>query len=150
MKIDKKLLALGTAAACTWLGGNSAHAADSHSIIINAVSSSKCVFNDRSSTIALSIDPAATTTVTSTSNVIYRCTTGTTPSFAFASANTGKLVQGTENFSYSYTSSGNAPGTGMAAGQTKTLVVTAAVDQTLAADKPPGTYTDTLTVTVTP
>ncbi len=150
MKIDRKILVLGTAAACAWIGSNSASAADSHSIIINAVSSSKCIFNDRSSTIAVSIDPAATTTLTATSDVVYRCTAGTTPSFSLSSANTGKLVSGTENFSYSYSSTGNAPGTGMGSVQAKTHVVTASINQALAADKPPGTYTDTITVTVTP
>ena len=151
MKFDRNILVFGTAAACAWLGSPGANAADSHIITVNATSSSKCIFNARSSTIGISIDPAATTTVTGTSNLVYRCTSGTTPSFTYASANSGQLVwPGTASFAYSYSNSGGGAGSGMGTAEAKTLTVTAAVDQTVTADKPAGTYSDTITVTVQP
>ena len=149
MKFGPKLLALGTAAACAWLGSNHAAAADTHSVIINAISSSKCVLNTANSTITVTVDPAATTTLTPTTSVMYRCTTGTTPSFALTSANSGNLI-GPGTFSYGYSSSGTAAGTGMGTAQAKAHVVAVTIDQALTADQPPGTYSDTITVTVTP
>ncbi len=153
MKFDRKILAIGTAAACAWLGSNTARAADTHLVTINAVSSSKCIFNDRSTTISVSIDPAATTTLTSSANLLYRCTNGTTPSFSLTSAYSSnlKLSTGTESFAYSYSGAGTGTvGSGMGSAQSKTQVIGVTIPQAPTADLPPGTYTDTITVTVSP
>ena len=156
MTLKKKLLALSLAAGFAWIGGN-AFAADSHTITVNASVSGTCKFNTASSTVALTLDPTLTTTVTGSDNVVYRCTKGTTPAFTLTSSSTsstsgGNLVQGAESIPYTFSSSGGGAGTGMGnlAANDKTLAVTVSVDQSGAANVTPGTYSDTIVVDVTP
>ena len=155
MKFDRKLLAVGAAAACAWLGSENTWAASDHTVTINALVSAKCKFNSSSSTIVLAIDPAATTSITAPGSVIYRCSRGTTPSFTLVSTSTGRstsgrLSAGSEGFTYGFSSSGTAPGGGMGAGQDRTHVVTITVDQSLAANVTPATYSDTIVISVNP
>jgi spore coat protein U domain-containing protein, fimbrial subunit CupE1/2/3/6 len=154
MKFERKTLALGVAAACVWMGGN-AYAADNHTITVAAAVSGTCKFNSAASTINLTVDPTAVTTLSPTGTVLYKCTKTTTPAFTLTSTSTssttgGDLISGTENFAYTFSSTGGGNGTGMGSGQDKTLTVTVNVDQALAANVTPGTYSDTITVNVTP
>lgn len=154
MKLKKHILALGLAVGFAWVGG-SAFAANGHTITVNASVAQVCKFNTAASTIALTLDPTLTTTVTGTDNVLYRCTSGTAPTFSLTSSSTsstsgGNLVQGAENIPYTFSSSGGGSGTGMGAGNDKTLAVTVSVDQTGAANVTPGTYSDTIVVSVNP
>ena len=156
MKFKKQTLVLGLAAACMWMAG-SAQAANSHSISVQATVTGTCQFNSASSSIALTLDPTATTTVTGSDNVLYRCTNGTAPAFTLTSSSTsstsgGNLVQGGENIPYTFSSTGGGAGTGMGnlAANDKTLAVTVSVDQSGAANVTPGTYSDTIVVNVTP
>ena len=154
MKFDKKIVALGIAAACVWMGG-SAYAADNHTITVAAAVTGTCKFNSAASTIALTVDPTASTTVSNTGSVLYRCTKTTVPVFTLTSSSTssntgGNLINGAESFAYSFSSTGGGNGTGMGTGNDKTLSVTVNVNQALAANVTPGTYSDTILVNVTP
>lgn len=156
MKLRKQTLALSLALACACIGGN-ASAANSHTITVNASVAAVCMFNTTASTLALTVDPTATSTVSGTDNVLYRCTSGTTPSFTLTSSSTsstsgGNLIQGAESFPYTFSSVGGGAGTGMGniSANDKTLAVTVSVNQAGAANVSPGTYTDTIVVDVTP
>ncbi len=154
MKRVKLSAALVTAAFTMGLGA--AQAGDTHTINVSAAVTGTCKFQTTSpSTINLTLDPAATTTVNQTGNVLYRCTNGTAPTFVMtsgstASASGGNLRQGTESIAYTYSSTNQGAGTGMGTGNDRTLAVTVSVNQALAASVSPGTYSDTIAVTLTP
>ena len=149
--MTKKLIAVLAA----MLMSAAAHAGDSHTVNINGTVSGTCKFNSPTSTVNLTIDPTLTTTVTQGANVLYRCTKGTAPTFALASGSTtsatgGNLVNGAESIPYTFTSVAGGSGTGMAAGNDKTLAVSISVNQANAANVTPATYTDTIAITLTP
>ena len=150
---NKKLLAALCAAALAFSAG--ARAADSHTITVNATVVATCKFNSATSTVNLTLDPTATSTVSQTASVLYRCTKGTAPSFALASGSTnsaagGNLVNGAESIAYTYSSTSGGSGTGMGSGKDKTLSVTISVNQANAANVTPAVYTDTIAITLTP
>ena len=154
MKTRKKLIAAACATAAMLMGG-AAVAADSHTITVNATVNGNCKFNVATSSVDMTIDPTATTTVTGNAAVLYRCTKGTAPVFALSSGSTGSdsggnLVNGAESIPYTYTSTSGGAGTGLGAGQDKTLSVTVSVNQASAANVTPNTYTDTIAIDVTP
>jgi spore coat protein U-like protein len=154
MKTSKKLIAAACATAAMLMGG-AAVAADSHTITVNATVSGTCKFNAPTSIVNMTIDPTAATTVSGNAAVVYRCTKGTAPVFALSSGSTssatgGNLVNGAESIPYTYSSVSGGAGTGMGAGQDKTLAVTISVNQANAAGVTPNTYTDTIAIDVTP
>ena len=153
MSTKKNNLIAATLAALL-MSGN-AMAADSHTITVNATVTGTCKFNAASSTLNLTLDPTASSTVTQTASVLYRCTKGTAPSFALASGSTGStvggnLVNGAESIPYTFSSASGGSGTGMAAGNDKTLSVSVSVNQANAANVTPAVYTDSITITLTP
>ena len=153
MKTNRKLLLLAAAAAL--LASGAARANDSHTITVNATVVGTCKFNAASSTLSLTLDPTASSTVSQTASVLYRCTKGTAPSFALSSGSTssasgGNLVNGAESIAYTYSNTPGGSGTGMGAGNDKTLAVTVSVSQANAANVTPGVYTDTIAITLTP
>ena len=156
MKHLKLKAALVTAALTMGLGA--AQGADTFTINVSAAVAGNCKFQTSSPwAINLAIDAAATTTVNQTGNVLYRCTNGTSPIFAMTSASTasatgGNLIQGLESIPYTYSSTNTGAGTGMggAPGNDKTLAVTVSVNQANAASVTPGSYTDSISVTLTP
>ena len=124
MKLKKQILALSLAVGFASIGG-SAFAAP-HTITVNASVAQVCKFNTAASSIALTLDPTLTTTVTGTDSVLYRCTNGTSPTFTLTSSSTsstggGNLLQGAETIPYTFTSTGGGAGTGMGSGNDKTL-----------------------------
>jgi spore coat protein U-like protein len=155
MKLSKTWIAAALAGAFT-LSSAALQAADSHTITVNATVSAACKFNSASSTVALSIDPAATAVVTQPAAVTYRCTKGTTPSFALASGSTGGAAGGDltsgggETIAYTFGGSAPVAGSGMGAGQDKTYTVTVSVDPANAANVSPAVYSDTIAVTINP
>lgn len=154
MKGTRQVIAAACATAAMLIGG-AAQAADSHTITVNATVAGNCRFNAGTSTVNMTLDPTATTTVTGNANVLYRCTKGSTPSFVFASGSTssgvgGNLVNGSESIAYTYATASGGAGSGLGPGQDKTLTVTVSVDQTNAANVTPATYTDTIAISVTP
>ena len=151
MKPSKKLIA----AAFAVLAMNSAHAADGHTVNVNAVVQGTCKFNSVSSDINLNIDPSAATNVTASSTIQYRCTRNTVPGFDFSSLSTssavgGNLRLGIANIPYTFASTNGGSGDGMGAAHAKDLTVTVTVNQANAADMIPGTYTDSIQITLTP
>lgn len=154
MKTNKKWIAAACASAALLMSG-ALQAADSHTITVNATVTGNCKFNAGTSTVSLTLDPTATTTVTQNASVLYRCTKGTAPVFALSSGSTssatgGNLVNGSESIPYTYTSTAGGSGTGMATGNDKTLSVSVSVNQANAANVTPNTYTDTIAITLTP
>ena len=159
MNQKQRALAAGVAAACTWLGSN-AQAAGNHTITVSASVQGKCTFNSANSAMsAITVDPTAIGNVTGSHTVLFRCTKGTTSTMSFAAQNTGgtasagNMVNGLETLAYSYGVTGTSDaqnGTGLGAGQDKTLTVGVTVSQPAAADLSAGTYTDTIAVTVAP
>ncbi len=154
MKTTHKLIAAACACAALMMSGIS-QAADSHVITVNATVAGTCKFNSAASTVNMTLDPTAASVVTQTGSVQYRCTNGTTPAFALQSGSTssttgGNLVNGAESIPYTFSSVSGGNGTGMAAGQEKTLSVTVSVNQTAAANVSALTYSDTITIDLTP
>ena len=155
MKFEKKHLAAGVAAACSFLSAATSQAAGSQIITVSASVTGTCqVQSGSASSIALTVDPTLTTAVSNSGTVLYRCTKGTTPTVSLSSANTnvlkGPSPATTESFAYSSSSTGSAAGTGFGAGQDKTVTVAVTVTQSNAALVSAGTYTDNLTVTINP
>ena len=153
MSTKKNNLIAATLAALL-LAGN-AMAADSHTITVNATVTGTCKFNAASSTLSMTLDPTATSTITQTASVLYRCTKGTAPSFALASGSTGStsggnLVNGAESIPYTFSSTSGGSGTGMTTGNDKTLSVSVSVNQANAANVTPAVYTDSITITLAP
>jgi spore coat protein U-like protein len=153
MNTTRKILAAACAAAL--LASGSAQANDSHTITVNATVLATCKFNTATSTVNMTLDPTLSTTVSQTASILYRCTKGTTPSFAFSSGSTssatgGNLTKAAESIAYTYTSTSGGNGTGMGTGNDKTLSVTVSVNQANAANVTPGVYTDTIAITLTP
>jgi len=153
MKPSKKL----AIAACAALLMSGAQAADNHTINISATVADFCRFNAPSSNVNFTLDPSAATTVTQGATILYRCTKGTTPVFGLASASTGSGAAGTlgdavsgDTIAYTYVSSAPVDGTGLGAFQDKTLSVDVSVNQANAANVTPGTYTDTIAITLNP
>ena len=149
---QKLLTALCAAALMTSAG---AKAADSHTITVSATVVATCKFNSASSTMSLTLDPTASSTVSQSASVLYRCTKGTAPIFALASGSTssgtgGNLVNGSEAIAYTFSSAAGGNGTGMGGGQDKSLSVTVSVNQSNAANVTPAVYTDTIAITLTP
>lgn len=154
MKPTKKLIAAACACAALMMSGLS-QAADSHTITVNATVAGTCKFNSGTSTVSMTLDPTLATNVSQSGSVQYRCTKGTAPAFALSSGSTssatgGNLVNGAESIPYTFTSVSGGNGTGMAAGQEKTLSVTVTVNQANAANVTPATYSDTIAITLTP
>ena len=151
MKANKKVIA----ALAAMLMSAAAHAGDNHSITVSGSVSGTCKFNSPSSTVNLTIDPTATSTVTQNAAVVYRCTNGTAPAFALSSGSTssatgGNLVNGSESIPYTFSSTSGGNGTGMGAGNDKTFSVTVSVNQANAANVTPAAYTDSIAITLTP
>ena len=151
MKSNKKVIA----ALAAILMSAAAHAGDNHSITVNGSVSGTCKFNTPTSTVTLTLDPTATSTVSQNASVLYRCTKGTAPTFALSSGSTssatgGNLVNGTESIPYTFSSTSGGSGTGMGAGNDKTLDVSVSVNQANAANVTPAVYTDSIAITLTP
>lgn len=154
MKPSKKLMI----AACAALAMSAtAQAADNHTINISATVADFCRFNTATSNVNFTLDPSAATVVTQGATILYRCTKGTTPVFGLASASTGSGAAGTledavsgDTIAYTYVSSAPVDGTGLGAFQDKTLSVDVSVNQANAANVTPGTYTDTIAITLNP
>ena len=151
MKSNKKVIAVLAA----MLMSAFAHAGDNHSVTVNGSVSSTCKFNAGTSTVNLTLDPTASSTVTQNASVAYRCTKGTSPAFALSSGSTssatgGNLVNGAESIPYTFSSTSGGAGSGMAAGNDKTLALSVSVNQANAANVTPAVYTDTIAITLTP
>jgi spore coat protein U-like protein len=150
MKSNKKLIA-----ALVAMLVSGAAAADNHTVTLNATVNGTCKFNAGTSTVNLTLDPTASSTLTQNASILYRCTKGTAPTFALASGSTssatgGNLVNGAESIAYTFSSTPGGAGTGLGTGNDKTLGVSVSVNQANAANVTPNVYTDTIAITLTP
>ena len=100
------------------------------------------------------IDPSLAGPATGSANITYNCTNGQAPTFAVPTPATvtcttsGTCGSTTMAPAMSYTSGGN--GSGFGSGNTKTLVVTGTLLAGQYQNMQSGTYSGTVTVTVTP
>ena len=159
MKLYRLGIALCAAAAAGMFAAGTAQAA-TQVVTVNAVIVGICKFNTGQSpvvTVANSgatIDPSLAGPATGNANVLYRCTNGTTPAFSGpASATVTCTTSGTCGATtmapaMTYTTGGN--GSGFSGGNDKTLVVNGQLTQVQYQDMQAGTYSGTVTVTVTP
>lgn len=151
MKSNKKMIA----ALMVMLVSGAAAAGDNHTVTVNATVSGTCKFNAGTSTVNVTLDPTASSTVTQNASILYRCTKGTAPTFALASGSTssatgGNLVNGAESIAYTFSSTSGGSGSGMGTGNDKTLGLSVSVNQANAANVTPNVYTDTIAITLTP
>ena len=149
--MNKKLIA----ALAALLMSGAAAAGDNHTVTVNATVNGTCKFNAAASTVNLTLDPTASSTVTQNASIQYRCTNGTAPVFALASGSTssatgGNLVNGSESIAYTFSSASGGSGTGMGTGKDKSLDLSVSVNQANAANVTPAVYTDTIAITLNP
>ena len=143
------------AAVVAMLVSGAAAAGDNHTVTVNATVNGTCKFNAGTSTVNLTLDPSASSTVTQNASILYRCTNGTAPTFALAlgstsSATGGNLVNGAESIAYTFTSTSGGSGSGMGTGNDKTFGLSVSVNQANAANVSPNVYTDSIAITLTP
>jgi len=155
-----KLLAVSMLAA--GLASTSAIAADSYSLSVSATVLGRCVFTQAAGqTLTLTntvggIDPSSATNATGNATLTYKCTKGQAPAF---SANTGandggtgtnRVANGTNYMVYTLGLTSGGAGTGFGAAETKTLTVAGTILPAQFQNAAAGTYTDTVTINVTP
>ena len=156
-----KLLAASLLAAGL-VSSASAIAADSYSLAVSATVLGRCVFTQAAgATLTLTntlggIDPSSATNATGNATVTYKCTKGQAPAFA---ANTGandggtgtnRVANGTNYMVYTMTLTSGGAGTGFGAAENKTLTVAGSMVPAQFQNAAVGTYTDTVTINVTP
>ncbi len=156
-----KAVAASVAAAGLGALADPSHAAATHEILVNAVLLSKsiCRFTTNSSTISLSIDTAATSNATATGAVTIRCV-GSAATASYAVSNNNGLYGGSPstlrmrnatlpaeylNYAMSYPPSGTTP-----KNVTTTFSVTVSVSPGDFQNMVPGSYSDTVVLTIVP
>lgn len=132
--------------------------ADTQSLSVTASVTGVCKFNSGQTPVLAfgAIDPSGTTNATASASVLYRCTTGTaaTVSSAVTGARTltgtGTAAGDTMNYSLAFTSGASGTGAGFGAGKDLTLVVGGTITPANYQNKTVGSYSDSVTLTVTP
>ena len=155
-----KLLAASLLAA--GLVSTSAIAADTYNLSVSATVLGRCSFTQAAGqTLTLTntlggIDPSSGTNATGSANITYKCTKGQAPAF---SANLGsneggtganRVSDGTNFMVYTLNLTTGGAGTGFGAAENKTLAVAGTVLPAQFQNAAVGTYTDTVTISVTP
>ena len=148
------------AAAMSALFTTDAAPADSTSSTVTAQVLGVCKFDSGQApvvTIANSgatIDPSRPGPATGQAAVLYRCTSGTTPAFTVPSPVTVTCKTagtcGATTMAPTLSSNNTGAGTGFASGNDKTLTVTGQLTAAQYQNMQAGTYSGTVTVTVTP
>ncbi len=100
------------------------------------------------------IDPTLGTSATATTTITYKCTKGQAPSFAVTGAHDSggnhQLVNGTNAIAYTVSTTSGGAGTGFGTGADRTLTLDGTITSTQYGAAPAATYSDTLTVSITP
>ena len=151
---------LALAAAASMLFAQEAAPAGSANSTVSAQVSGICKFNTGQTpvvTIAnsgLLIDPSQAGPATGSASVLYRCTAGTSATFTVPTPATVTCTTpgtcGVTTMAATMSSTNTGAGTGFGSGNDKTLTVTGQLTQAQYQDKQVGTYSGTVTVTVTP
>ena len=157
MNTVKLRYALGAIAALGILAANSAQA-DTQLVTVNAQIIGICKFNTGQTPVVTvantgaTIDPSLAGPATGSANVLYKCTNGTAPVFTGPPTATVTCTTAptcgvtTMPPAMTYTGGGNGSGFSV----NKTLVVAGQLTQLQYQDMQAGTYSGTVTVTVTP
>lgn len=135
-----------------------AAAADSQTLAVTASVTSMCKFSAASTPLAFgAIDPSLASDKTVTANVLYKCTKGT-PSAGVTT--TGGLTRNMTGVSplvnadtLAYTlafTGGTQVGAGFGAGNDRTLVVTGTITPAQYNDAAAGSYSENVTLNITP
>jgi hypothetical protein len=148
------------AAAVSAMFATDAAPLDSASSTVSAQVLGICRFNSGQSpvvTIANSgatINPSLAGPATGNASILYRCTRGTTPTFSVPTPVTVTCTTagtcGATTMAPTLNSANTGAGSGFASGNDKTLTVTGQLTQAQYQDMQAGTYSGTVTVTVTP
>jgi hypothetical protein len=159
MKTSRLGIALLAAAASAMLGVSTAQA-DTISVTVNAQIVGICKFNSGQTPVVtvantgVTIDPSLAGPATGNAAVLYRCTKGQVPAFTVPTpATVTCTTPGTcaaTTMAPTLSSVNTGAGTGFSSGQDKTLTVTGQLTQVQYQDMNAGTYSGTVTVTVTP
>jgi len=128
-----------------------AFASDSQSLTVTATVSAVCKFVAVPA-LSFSIDPSLTGNQTGSATVSYKCTNGTSPTFATGAGTlTGRtltrVLGGT--MAYDLSVAGASAGDGFSTAA-ETMTLTATVGQAAYQDAVAGAYTETLSLTVNP
>jgi spore coat protein U-like protein len=137
-------------------------ASATNTLTVSATVTGNCKFNLAASALTIAnsganIDPSVGTDATGTTNVLYRCTSGTTAAVTAANGTNASGTQqrvkdaGTNYMNYALGLTGGAQaGLGFGAGGDRTLVVTGTIVQADFVNAPAGAYSDTVVLTITP
>jgi hypothetical protein len=142
--------------------GMPAAASDTATVTVNATVVGVCKFSTSTATATVSnggagstIDPSLTGQATGQATLQYRCSAGTTPTFASSptspttvACSSGGCSGMSMPVTISYT--GAVPGTGMGSGQEKDVNVVATILEADYKNATPGAYTRDLTISITP
>jgi len=158
MRVCKVKITLAVAAVAGVMASGGAIAADAVNVTVQATVNGVCKFNSGQTplvTVANSgtnIDPSIATTATGSANVVYRCTSGTAPTFTVPTPATITCTTagtcGTTSMSSTMTSTSGGAGGGFTTD--KTLVVTGTILQAGFQNAQAGTYSGVISVSVTP
>ncbi len=157
MNTAKLRYALATVAALGILSAGSAQA-DTQVVTVNAQIIGICKFNSGQTPVVtvantgVTIDPSLAGPANGSANVLYKCTNGTVPVFSGAATATVTCTTaptcGVTTMAPAMTYTGGGNGSGFSVN--KTLVVAGQLTQVQYQDMQAGTYSGTVTVTVTP
>jgi hypothetical protein len=152
---------LFTAGACCLLATTGAQASDSVSVTVNATIVGVCKFftptpviNITNTGTGSNIDPSSATTASGSVDIVYRCSNGTTPGFTVPATATVTCTSagtcGSSTMAPTVSSTNTGAGTGLGTGKDQTLAVTGQITQANFQNMQIGTYSGTMTVSVTP
>ena len=153
-------LMLPVAAACA-LAAGTAQANDSVSVTVNATIVGVCKFFTAAPVINITntgtgsnIDPSLAGPASGSAAILYRCSNGTSPAFTVPATATVTCTTsgtcGSTTMVPTITSSNTGAGTGLGTGKDQTLTVTGQITQANYQNQQVGTYSGTMTVSVTP
>ena len=158
----RRLKACALAAAVAGIvTSTAAQASDSVSVTVNATIIGVCKFFTTSPVINITntgsgsnIDPSLAGPATGNAAVVYRCTNGTSPTFTVPATATVTCTTsgtcGTSTMVPTISSSNTGAGTGLGTGKDQTLTVTGTITQANYQNVQVGSYSGSMTVSVTP
>jgi hypothetical protein len=149
------------AAGAALLAAGQARANDSVSVTVNATIVGVCKFFTASPVINITntgtgsnIDPSVAGPATGSVDITYRCSNGTSPSFTVPATATVTCTTagtcGSSTMTPTVTSSNTGAGTGLGSGKDQTLTVNGQITQANYQNAQVGSYSGSMTVSVTP
>jgi hypothetical protein len=157
-KLTRLILPVAIASA---LAAGTAEASDSVSVTVNATIVGVCKFFTTTPTINITntgtgsnIDPSAAGPASGNVDILYRCSNGTSPSFTVPASATVTCTTagncGASTMVPTVSSTNTGAGTGLGSGKDQTLNVVAQITQANYQNAQVGSYSGTMTVSVTP